>query len=202
LEFLRLVGWLLLPAGVGMFLVGGDLVLVLGGAAWGPAGTLLKALAPTILVQGFINVAGSLLASAGRAKGLFRGSMVVALVLCQAVLIGRFLGERFGPPNFGPALGVACSYSLTSIGVVFVPFMLYCLHTVGVRLRDLLRVLRAPLMAALVMGCFVSLVDRSLRSTEHVPPLVRLLSDVGVGLAIYGLLARRELARWLGYAAT
>ncbi len=143
LEFLRLVGWLLFPAGVGMFLVGGDLVLVLGGSAWRPAGVLLVTLAPTILVQGFFNVAGSVFASAGRARALFFGSAVIALVLCQAFVVGRLLGERFEPTAGGPALGVAWSYSLTSIGVLFVPYMLYCLHTVGVRVRDLLAALRA-----------------------------------------------------------
>ncbi len=201
LEFLRLVGWLLLPAGVGMFLVSGDLVLVLGGPEWRPAGTLLAALAPTILVQGFINVAGSVLASADRAKSLLIGSAVIAVVLCQAVVIGRILGERFGSPELGPAVGVAWSYSLTSVGVLCVPYMIYCLHTVGVRLRDLLRELRSPLLAALAMGCVVSLVDRSLRSHEHFPVLFRLLGDVGVGVSMYALLARRELARWFGFAA-
>ena len=196
LEFLRLVGWLLFPAGVGMFLVGGDLVLVLMGHEWQPAGALLAAPAPAILVQGFFNVAGSVFASAGQARALFLGWMVIALVLCQAFFIGRLLGEQFGSPETGPVLGVAWSYSLTSIGVLFVPYMIYCLHTVGVRFRDLLSLLCAPLVAALMMGCLVSLVDRTLRSREDLPPLARLLVEVGLGVAIYLLLARREIARW------
>jgi PST family polysaccharide transporter len=196
LEFLRLIGWLLFPAGVGMVLVADDLVLVLGGSQWQPAGALLVALAPAILVQGFFNVAGSIFGSAGRAKELLLGSAVVALVLCQAFVVGRFMGERFGPSDAGPALGVAWSYSLASIGVLFVPFMLYCLHNVGVRLRDLLAVLRAPLLAALAMGCVVLLVARSLRSHEQLPVLARLLVEVSVGVAIYALLAYREIARW------
>ena len=50
-------------------------------------------------------------------------------------------------PNIGvPVIGVAWSYTMTSIGVLFVPYMIYCLHTVGVRLPDLLGVLRTPLV--------------------------------------------------------
>ncbi len=144
LEFLRLVGWLLFPAGIGMFLVGSDLVAVLGGSAWRPAGTLLTILAPSMLVQGFLNLLGSIFASAGRARELFFGTLVIALVLCQAFIFGRLLGEQFGPAAGGAALGVAWSYSLASVGVLFLPCLWYCARALGLRFGAVLAALRAP----------------------------------------------------------
>ncbi len=104
-EFLRLVGWLLFPAAIGMFVVGRDLVLVLGGGTWQPAGQLLTVLAPAMLVQGFFNLLASVLASAGRARELFFASLAIALVLCQAFIVGRMLGEEFGAADGGARAG-------------------------------------------------------------------------------------------------
>jgi PST family polysaccharide transporter len=194
-KFYRMVAIVLLPAGVGLFLVAVDLMLVLGGESWHDAGRMLMAMAPTVLVQGFLGIAGSVFASAGRAGSLLIGAIATMLALLLGYLIGFGLGNLWGTAPIDPALGVAWSVSAVSLFVIFVPYLLFCFRTVQVSFFAVFRQLTTPWLASLVMGCVVYGVQQLLHS-YHLPPAARLGVAVPCGVVTYAILARREV-RWL-----
>ncbi|MHB0957949.1 MAG: lipopolysaccharide biosynthesis protein [Pirellulaceae bacterium] len=194
-RFYRMVGIVLLPAGVGLTVVARDVMLVLGGESWLPAGTILLCLAPTILVQGFVNVAGSVFAAAGHANRLFRSSLAVAILLTAGCVVGYQLGTHLGEVPWGPTIGVAVSYTLTGVLIVCVPYLWICFRTVGIAGQEVVRPLLRPALAALSMGVAVASVQ-GLLTGAGASPLPRLLTCIGLGVAIFALLARRDL-RWL-----
>jgi PST family polysaccharide transporter len=194
-RFYRLVGIVLLPAGIGLVVVANDLMLVLGGARWAPAGYLLTVLAPTILVQGFLSIAGSVFAASGQAGRLCLGSLATAAVLSSSCVAGFWIGGIWFEAPWGPTMGVACSYSLATVGLLFGPYMLYCFRSTGVRLGHVfLPLVRAAVSAAL-MGIAVAGLRAALLHVG-VPGLPRLIASVLLGTLLYGALAGREL-RWL-----
>lgn len=196
LAFYRVVAIAMLPVGVGLMLVAPEAIRVLGGERWVAAGPLLRVFAAAILVQGFIHVAGSVFASAGRADRLFAGSVIMLLVLVQGYAVGLWFGRRFGEElGFAPVLGVAAAYSLSMIVVVFLPYHSYCLATVGVPLGAWIAAVYRAALASAGMGLIVWSVRRMLLPYEPMP-IVLLAIQMAVGVAVYAWLARGEL-RWL-----
>ena len=187
--FYRFVGLILIPCSVGLFVFADDVMVLLGGDRWRAAGILLRALAPAIAVQGFTNMAGSVFAAEGRADRLLAGSVVIALLLCQGVAAGWWLGTRFGPTDLGGPLGVAVAYSAVSAGVIFLPYLCFCLATAGVPTRDVLAALWKPTVASFVMGAAAWTAADATGST----PIVRLTVGMLTGAAVYGVIMRREI---------
>lgn len=194
-RFFRMNGILLLPAGAGLWLVAPDAALLLAGDDWTQTGSLLRALAPVILVQGFINVCGTILSSASRLRPLLIGACVFSAVLMQAYGAGYWLGAQFGESPADPTLGVALGYSLASVVVLGVPYLIFCLAVVGVRARDALLPLVRPLTATAGMSVAVWFVQRTELAAPTAPLLQRLTLQIAVGVAIYAWLARHDL-RW------
>lgn len=193
--FYRMAGIVLIPSGMGLFLVGRDLMHVLGGAQWAGAGLMIEALAPAIVVFGLMSIAGSVLTSAGRTDGLFYVSVALTILLCQGYAAGYWLGGFRWEPPLGPALGVSWGFSLVLVGVLFVPYLACCFRMAGVSVRQvairLVPAFRAGLgMAAGVWG------TRSLLGLTGIAPGLRLVILVSVGVAVYVLLGKGELA-WL-----
>ena len=189
--FYRFVGLVLLPCSVGLFVLADDVMLVLGGNQWQTAGILLRALAPVIAVQGFINIAGSVFAAAGRADRLLAGSVVIALLLCQGIVAGWWFGVWFGPAGLGGPLGVAVAYSAVTMGVIFLPYLGFCLKTVGVPMRVLLVALRKPAIASLLMGAAVWTTIIAIDET----PLRRLIVGTVTGVTVFAFIMWRELTQ-------
>ena len=192
-SFYRLIGVILLPGGVGLWLVARDVMPALGGPEWTDAGVLLEAFAPAILVQGFISLAGSVFASAGQAGRLFRGSVIVAMVLGQGYLAGYWLMWQVGGGPLDVAWGVAASYSVVSVLVVCIPYLAYCFHSVGVSPTAVLQAVRRPLVAASCMGMVVTGLKYILPAGW--PIEWRLAALVLTGVLVYVLAARSEI-RW------
>ncbi len=196
LNFFRFIALVMLPIGVGLAIVAPEAMRVLGGSQWAEAGPLLAILSIAILAQGFFNALGSVLASAGRADRLFYGSAAVAIVLCTAFVVGLELGQMLGRP----LEGVALSYSLTMLLVIFPPYLLFCLRTVGVDVRRWLEQLRTSAPASLAMGLIVYACHHFFPADA--PDAVLLSVEVLVGVLVYALLTRREIGRFLrGLAA-
>ena len=196
LNFYRMVGVTLLPAGVGLFVVGRDVMLVLA-PEWHQAGWIVTALAPAIMAQGFVNITGSVLASAGKTKWLFVASLVICLCLLQGYLMGYWLGEEFdGVENTprGALLGMAASYSLIMLVVVLVPYLFFSCAQVGMRLRDLLAQLWYPGLASLIMGGVVWFLGDVL--LVMLAPWMRLTLSIPAGVVVYWLVAQTDV-KWL-----
>jgi PST family polysaccharide transporter len=188
-SYFRFVGQVLFPCSVGLFLVADDLMLVLGGEEWRPAGTLLRALAPIVAVQGFINIAGSVFASAGKAGRLFISSAAITLVTCLGLLVGWFLGSKWISHPLGGTVGLAMGYSFVTVLVVFVPYLSFCLKTVKTDLLVVLRELRKPLLSSIFMGVVVWAIQSQLPA---VLPWIRLLICAAAGVFCYALLMVKD----------
>ena len=187
----RLLAVASFPAGVGLMLVAPETMLVLGGPTWHEAGRLLAALAATILVQGFINMAASIFVSAGRWRAMLLGALAMLLVLA----LGLFAGYHVGRWQGDATLGVAWGYSLTACLALFLPYMLVCLRLAGVSPAAWGRQLVRPALAALGMGAVVLATREARAGLSWLPPLGVLAIEISIGVAVYAALAWREI-RW------
>jgi PST family polysaccharide transporter len=193
LGFFRAIALVMLPAAVGLSIVANEAMTVLGGPQWSAAGPLLAALALSMLVQGFVNVFGSVLASVGRADRLFYASAQIAVVTCAGLLAGLEIGRALGHP----ALGVAEAYSFIMVVVVFPPYLVYVLRTIGLPWQRWLAEVQAAARPAIGMGVILALIHWGLGRAELMRTGFLLVTEILLGVALYGLLARREIARLL-----
>jgi PST family polysaccharide transporter len=191
LGFFRFLGLVMLPSGVGLSIVAHEAMRVLGGAEWAPAGPILSVLALAILTQAFVVAMGTLLASAGRADRLAYASVVIALVLCSAFLLGLYLGRLAGHP----VLGVAVSYTVGMVLIVFPPYLWFALRTVGVGVGQWLGQLRTAAWGTAAMGVAVLACHWILGHLSRTPDVVLLAVEILVGVLTYVLVTRREI-RW------
>lgn len=194
-RFFRMTCIVLLPAGIGLMWVSSDVMRLMGGTAWQPAGAMLLALAPTILVQGLINISGSILAAAGRADRLCFGALVTALVLALSCVAGGTVAHLQSAAAGHIALGVAWGYTIASTLVLGVPYLVFVLRSVSVNVKSVARPLVRSCMAALAMGFLVGSTQLGLSFTAA-GVLSRLVLCVIVGVVSYALIAQSEL-RWL-----
>jgi len=193
LGFNRAIALVMMPAGAGLMIVAHEVVRVLGGNEWAPAGPLLAVLGLAVMVQGFFNALGSVFASDGRPRRLFLASAIIAAVMVAGFFIGLHAGTWLGWPVLGMALGYALTLSL----VVFPPYLVAGFRMVGLSGRQWLKQVTPAAgatagMAAAVLACRWGL-QRCVAPSAG--PL--LLAEMVVGIAVYGWLARRELARVL-----
>jgi len=195
LGFFRFIALVMLPSAVGLSIVAPEAMRVLGGAKWADAGPILAILAIAILVQGFVNAMGSVFASAGRADRLAYASILIAAVLCGAFFLGLHVGRLAGPSYYYALVGVAASYSVTIVLVVFPPYLWFALRTVGVGPAEWLVQLRTAACAALAMGVIVSACHWILGEVLRTPDVVLLAVEILVGVLSYALFTRREI-RW------
>ncbi len=191
LGFFRFIALIMLPSAVGLAIVAPEAMRVLGGDKWAAAGPILAVLAVAILVQGFVNALGSVFASAGRADRLSLASAVIAVVLCTAFLLGLHLGRLAGRP----VLGVALSYTVTMVVVVFPPYLWLALRTTGVRCADWLSQLRTAACGAAAMGLIVAACHWILGHLLGTPDLVLLAVEILVGVLTYAIFTWRDI-RW------
>jgi PST family polysaccharide transporter len=187
--FYRLAAIALLPAGVGLALVGDQAMLVLGGEKWSQAGTLIAVLGLAVIGQGLVNIAGPVFTSAGRTDRMFFGAVALTVVLAAAYVAGWWLGGQAGHP----LLGVAWGYALAMLVALMIPYTVYCLWASGHRAGPVLATLVRPALAALGMGVLVLLARHYL---APLPTALQLLLEILIGVAGYALFARREIA-WL-----
>lgn len=194
--FYRLVAILLLPVGVGATIVAPEALVMLGGAEWAPAGATLRILAVLILAQGFINIAGSVFASAGRADRLLAASLLLLIVVAQGVAAGWFFAHEFADSlEIDAVLLIAAGYASATL-IVLVPYLWFCFATVGMRLADWWLAIRRALVAASTMGLVVVALRRVLVESFALPTALLLAIEILTGVAVYALLARGEIA-WL-----
>jgi PST family polysaccharide transporter len=196
LGFFRFIGLVMFPAAVGLAIVAPEAIRVLAGPKWVDAGPILAVLAAAILVQGFVGTLGAVFASAGRADRLSLASVLIAVVLCTAFFVGLYLGVLAGQP----LLGVASSYTLTMVLVVFPPYMALALRTVGVRCVDWLAQLRTAAAGALAMGLIVLACRGVLGHVLRASDLVLLCVEIPLGVVSYVVFTRREIAWFVGQA--
>jgi len=191
LAFTRIIALAMMPAGVGLFIVAPELILALGGPSWMAAGPLLRALSVAILAQGFVNMAGSVYTASGLTGRLLVAASALAACITAGLGMGWFVGQHYERP----AMGVACGYSLTIL-VIAGPYLAYCLQAAGVGFGDWLRQLRRPVLAAIGMGIVLLAARATAEQTVRLPAVAWLITQLVLGAASYGLLARGQI-RWV-----
>lgn len=193
--FYRMVAIVLFPCGIGLAIIGTDIMHVLGGDRWSTAGRILSLLAPAIVVLGFVNLLGTVFASASRTDRLLQASVVVTVTLLLALVVGLTLGAHWGPPGTGPVMGLAVTYSVT-MWMIAIPYILFAWNSVGVSVSGLLAALRGPLLATIVMGIVLGILRTGMTHTLLLSPALRLVTFLIVGILVYVSVARQEI-HWL-----
>ena len=204
-KFFRWASWVLVPSAFGLVLVADDLMEVLGGPAWRPAGRLLAVMAPLVAVLGISNLCGGVLAAFGRARSLFLAALLQAgatsLVAAGTALAGHlaFFDEA------GSAYAMACAMSLLQVLQVAPLYWILSLRTVRLGAKTILLPLGWNVAAAALMAVVVAVVQR--QGVPHATPLVRLVVASATGAVAYGLLMLPHIgpavrAAWRGERPT
>ena len=187
---------LLIPAGVGLFVMAPEVVQLLGGDKWKPAVGMLIALAPAICVHGMINISGSLLVGRGQVRRLLGMSLVLLLLQAQAYGCGYFLATQYAEQfkvtqEQAMAVAIAMSYSAVLL-LVSVPYIVICFRSVQLSSHALLFQFVRLLARSLLMGLAVWFIRNQLVQYEwHL--ILRLLIGIVVGAALYTLLAWNDI---------
>jgi PST family polysaccharide transporter len=196
-RFFRLVAVALFPCAAGLAAVAPEVMLVLGGYPWQAAGWLLAILAPAMAAQGLANLGMHVLASAGRSGRLLAATIALAILLVAGGWLGIQLGRtmliRWAPdPTIAAAMGLAIAYTVLIAGVWFPAYLVYCLRSAGVRVRDVVLPLGPALISAVAMGLAVWGLRRA-PQIQALAPAMRLAILVAAGIVIYCVLAFREI---------
>lgn len=127
------------PAFAALAVIGQDVVVILLGQKWAPAGSLLCIFA----VRGIANISertvGWLHVAAGRSDRWMRWGGFSAI--CQ--LVALVAGLPFG------TMGVATTYTIVMFGL-FIPGLVYAGRPFGIGIRDILRAIGPQTAAALI----------------------------------------------------
>jgi PST family polysaccharide transporter len=185
-SFFRLTGTLLWPCGVGLLIVAPEAMLALGGPEWAPAGGLLRALALTLLAQGFVNLCGSIFAAAGRADRLIVGAMLLTVSFAVAYLTVRFVAPLVTEVPLLQLELLAWAHTGTLI-LVGVPYVAWCCQSEGVSLAALARSMWPAARAALLMGAIVGAVRVAWLASGANENLALLAIEVISGALVYAL---------------
>ena len=152
-----------------------DVILVLLGPKWSGTGTLLRLLAPTIVIYALLDPLYWLLFS----LGLVGRSLKIALVVAPLVISGYLLGLPYGPR------GVAFAYS-TVMALWVIPHIAWCVHGTVISLRDILLTASRPLLS----GIAAALLPFSLQLSfgSHLSPMLRLTLGSSLFFGGYALM--------------
>ena len=149
-----------------------DIIYVMLGAKWSDAAIYFRALAPAVLVFGVINPLGWLVLASGLYIRSFKISLVIAVLVITACLIGVQYGPR----------GVAIGFSAAMV-IWMVPHILWCLHGSSITPFDLLRVASRPLLSAVVAVLAAYAVRASLGNLQT--PVICLIVEGAVMFVVY-----------------
>lgn len=166
---------LTVPVTVACALFGNDLISVLLGPKWKQAVPIFRLLAPTILMFAMMNPFSWLLFS----LGWVRRSLKIALVIAPLAITAYLIGLPYGPK------GVALAYS-TAMSIWLVPHIFWCIHGTNISFRDILNVLRRPVISAGVAAAMAFGVQ--FQYGRALPPLARLVSGCGILFGVYGVM--------------
>ncbi|GAB2813709.1 oligosaccharide flippase family protein [Actinocorallia aurea] len=172
-----------LPVTLVLGLLAPQVVTVLYGQRWEPAGEALRFLAVVMLVRLLLPLAFDILT----ALGATRWTILLNAGWCVALVPALFLAAGRG---LGPA---AAAQAVVALGVTL-PLAGWALSRAGVRVAALARPLARPVLAAVAAGLAIAGADRLLDA----PPLVELVAAGGAGTALYAVLVRpllKELKR-------
>ena len=149
-----------------------DIIYVVLGPKWADAAAVFRLLAPAVLVFGVINPIGWLVWSVGRHTRSLKISLVIAVLVITACVIGLPYG-----PN-----GVAIGFSAAMV-LWLVPHVVWCLHETTITPLDLFRAASRPLLSAIVAVVSAYTAHSYLSALQS--PFFRLVVEGTVMMAAY-----------------
>jgi O-antigen/teichoic acid export membrane protein len=174
----RVVAAVAAPALLGLAVVAPDFVVVVLGSQWDDAVPVLQILTWVGLLQALQGQNEAVLQTLARTRTLFRFSLVATAASIVAYAVGLAWG----------IVGVAAAYAV-AMTVVEPYYAWLTARRVGVPLRDVIGAFRGVLEAAVSMAVIV-LATRLLLVSLDVPPSLRLVAAIAVGVAVYVPLCR------------
>jgi O-antigen/teichoic acid export membrane protein len=173
LRALRMVALIVIPATLGFVVIARELVVVVFGRKWLPAVPVLQLLAPIGMLQAVNALNGGILQATGRARTLFRSTVLVSGVSLAAFAAGLPWGIK----------GVALAYLLASV-VVQPWFLGITARAVGLSLRDCGGSILGLLQAGGGM-VLLTLAGRELLLAANLPAGPRLVVLIVLGAVSY-----------------
>jgi O-antigen/teichoic acid export membrane protein len=163
---------LTLPVTIACALFADDVVFVLLGPGWEDAASIVRLLAPTIVIFAIINPLGWLIFSIGLVARGVKASPVLAMIMITGYVIGLPYGPR----------GVALAYSAV-LTLWVIPHILWCVHGTPISLQDVLLAVSRPLASGIVAGMLA--LGVRLICGSVVSPFPRLVLETAVLLVTF-----------------
>ena len=148
-----------------------DVVFVVLGPKWAAAVAIFRLLTPTVVFFGVVNPVGWLLWSSGRHVRSLKISLVIAVLVSTACLIGLPYGPK----------GVAIGFS-SVMTFWLIPHIVWCLHGTTIKALDLLRAASRPLLSAVTAAMIAYVAHVYLSSLS---PFFRLALEGAVMMIVY-----------------
>ena len=177
LSALALVAFLGMGLSAELTLVGKDLIRLLLGAGWEPAGRIFTFFGPGIGVMLLYGTTGWIHLSIGRPDRWFRWGLVEFLVTGLLFL----LGLRWGPA------GVAMAWT-ASFWILLLPGLWYATKPIHLGLAPVIGTVWKYLLAALLAGYTSAVILRDFPSSIAVPTAIGAATRLGITSVLLGFL--------------
>ncbi len=176
-ESVNVLGSLSLPAGFGFALVANDVVPLALGEQWQPIVLLLTILVPFLGLRGTLSMTLPCVMALGRTRLLFQVSVVYALIHIPAFIVGTIFFGLVGA--IGSIVLAGFFYSYLNVWLLK--------RTLDISLGDILRQLRRPLIAAMLMVIAVMALGgiQSLELFSAAGSWLALVTKIGVGGVVF-----------------
>jgi O-antigen/teichoic acid export membrane protein/glycosyltransferase involved in cell wall biosynthesis len=153
----------------GLTLAGKDLIRLLLGPGWEPAGRIFTFFGPGIGVMVIYHTHGWIHLSAGRPDRWFRWGVVEFIVTCLLFVAGL---------PWGP-VGIAIAWTV-SFWVLTIPALWYAGKPIGLPVSTVLAVVWRYLVASLVAGCATAIIIKGIPSLATMPGALGAVARIAV----------------------
>jgi O-antigen/teichoic acid export membrane protein len=165
---------LVMPITMGCALFAEDIVAVFLGPKWAAAAPVCRLLAPTILTFALLNPLAWLLLSIGQAMR----SLYIGIFIAPVVILGQFVGLRYGPSGVAAGLSIATA-------LLVLPVIIWATRKTPVTAVDTLKVIVCPALSILIAAASVWASWSFIFSLTS--PLLRLFVANGILFGVYFL---------------
>jgi PST family polysaccharide transporter len=160
LDALSVMAFVGMAIGACLTLVGNDLIYVLLGPKWGPAGRIFTFFGPGVGISILYTTNGWIHLSVGRPDRWFRWALVEFVVTCSSFLIGL---------HWGPD-GIAMAWS-ASLWFLSMPAIWYAGKPVSLKITSVLAVTWKYVAASAITVCAIFLLNNRVHLLQHMPGL-------------------------------
>ena len=176
LDALAVMAFAGMGLGAGLTVVGKDLILILLGAKWAPAGQIFTFFGPGIGIMIIYSTHGWIHLSIGRPDRWFRWGIFEFVVTCLLFIVGL---------HWGP-LGIATAWSV-SFWALTIPALWYAGKPISLAISSVVSVIWRYVAASIFAVSGAMLLMRGSRGLAHLSGIEGALCRVAVGAGLVGL---------------